>query len=113
MPPAVLTLECAKKIYELLGEYKTLQRVSPNDDCGSCYEGDAHKPSGKCIPSPDFAETIRLLPHIGEAKKDSVDGNGWIYRSEVYAGILAEKFTLAPTPEQGMIEISEYILKII
>ena len=99
-----LSLECSKKLYTLLGEYETEQRISPENTCGSCYENESHIPFGQCIPNPNFAETIRLVNQI--ASKSDLDPHDLFEK-------LGALYMLAPTPEEGMERVSEYLMKLL
>ena len=107
-----LSLECSKKLYALLGDtYETERRISPENTCGSCYENESHIPFGQCIPNPNFAETIRLLPKIGEKK-----GWGTLHihgHTSTIANDVMMDYMLAPTPEEGMERLSEYLMKLL
>lgn len=114
-----LSLECSKKLYALLGEYETEQRWSVKIAClrgvlpeayliprGSVMTADKYS-----IPAPNFAETIRLLPKIGEKK-----GWGTLHihgHTSTIANDVMMDYMLAPTPEEGMERLSEYLMKLL
>lgn len=109
-----LNLEASKKVYELLGDtYKTRDSFSEKEE-PDCLCGDHVEPGYKLIPKPNFSELIRLLPKIGEKK-------GWLKATfcmgDVSARTVGEDLTWlymnAPTEEQGMEEVSKYLLKVL
>lgn len=127
MPPAVLTLECAKKIREVLGEtyetgndwvehYNYEQPTRKGTLVWDVYPRDETDKVDYIVPAPDFAETIRLMPKLDEKVHwgfyNEYMGDEELMRDR-HVKQMAIIYMLAPTPEQGMIEISEYILKII
>lgn len=99
--PSTLSLSCSKKLYELLGEtYETEKHHS-------VWRGETvlDIETGS-IPAPSFSETIRLLPKIGE--KAGLDGYG-----KESIETVSEKcmllFQEAPTEEEGMKQVSDYL----
>lgn len=111
-----LSLSCSRKIYELLGDtYTTEHRwhkrgvsFSPVP-YGWTIPDDAQTRTVELYdyPAPSFSETIRLLPKIAEKKKL----NEHIFRSHVIS--IVGSFMLAPTEEEGMAKVSEYLESLI
>lgn len=130
-----LNLEASKKVYELLGDtYETeffwdkwcehIYPCVPSDhklkvhsEADFTKDGSElyfYEPSDDAISAPNFSELIRLLPKIGEKKgwsEDVWDSNRINLRRMSH--ILAEIYMLAPTEEQGMEEVSKYLLKVL
>lgn len=107
--PSTLSLSCSKKLYELLGEtYET-------EEAGHKWGNKADLSSAhnckrrKCLPLPTFAETIRLLPMIGEKAgfpySKGPEANLFIH----YITAVAELYMSAPTEEEGMEQVSNYL----
>lgn len=102
-----LDRDVAEAIYKLLGDtYETAAWHETPDD------RDPHRPHER-IPLPSFSETIRLLPKIGERK-------GWYGRTGEDALMIwnivsdcAHRYVAAPSPDQGMKEVSNYLRKIL
>jgi len=99
-----LDRDVADKIFELVGEYSTEAR--------SGWEGFNSFEHDR-VPMPNFGETIRILPNIGEKKgweRDEVTNKISMRR---VSHILAEIYMLAPSAEEGMTNVSEYLRKIL
>lgn len=115
----VISLEASKKLYELLGDtYETrFKWYHPWLTTGV----PEIRLSGKVpkiinylfgdVPAPVFSELLRLLPKIGEAK-------GWEYEEgclgqeiQLLCECISEIWMLAPTEEEGISEVGEYLLK--
>jgi len=108
-----LDRDVAEAIYELLGDTYETERYwySPAIGMPITWKLLTHKPNpinASWYPAPDFSETIRLLPKIGEKK-------GWdegrVLQPEMYKMVWAYAFV--PTEEQGMKQVSEYLRKIL
>lgn len=112
-----LDRDVAEAIYKLLGHtYETEKSwcIAKDGDFGcyepldiSSYEDEYLSNYKEVIPALDFSETIRILPKIGEKKEWSENGL-WGTADD-----LARDYMLAPTPEQGMKEVSNYLRKIL
>lgn len=128
-----LNLEASKKVYELLGDtYETeffwdkwcehIYPCMPSDhklkvhsEADFTKDGSElyfYEPSDDAISAPNFSELIRLLPKIGEKKGWSVI-DGYPTEALAKAQLMTEMYMLAPTEEQGMEEVSKYLLKIL
>jgi len=100
-----LSLEASKKVYEIVGEYETLDMEK--------VDGDVF-PDKEWIPRPNFAELIRVLPKIGEKK-------GWpethFCKGEISACSVTEDiactYMLASTEPEGMKAVEEYLLNLL
>lgn len=66
-----------------------------------------------CIYRPNFEQTIRLLPLIGEMEewKHGCWEHGRVTR--MHAGRLTTMYMLAKTEEAGIEKVSQYLLKIL
>jgi len=122
-----LSLEASKKIFDLIGDYETEQSYSEREeeDCTCGYHGE---PGYTLTPRPNLGEALRLLPKIGEKKgwvpyhaavlsKAQKEARGvwhptieWV---EVKVRHCADLYAAAPSPEEGMKEVSKYLLSII
>jgi len=106
----------AEKVYEIVGEYETENEYRcltldvfrlmrrKKKYTGSCLA---------CFPAPNFGETTRLLTKIGERKgweRDEVTNKISMRR---VSHVLAEIYMLAPSAEEGMTNVSEYLRKIL
>jgi hypothetical protein len=109
--PSTLSLSCSKKLYELLGEtYQTKGYWVPGLDMDgpvptptfevhSKYYGAAKQR----FPAPSFSETIRLLPKIAKKK-------GWAdYECPLFFQDVGTIYMSAPTEEEGMKRVSDYL----
>jgi hypothetical protein len=97
-----LSLECSKKIYDLIGEYETEQTYSEREE-PDCLCGNHDDPGYILIPKPNFAELIRLIPKIGKKK-------GW---KEPYfrAYLMTDKYMETLSEREGMQKVEEYFLR--
>ena len=117
-----LDLETSKLIYKTIGDFDTEKTWY---DCGSniwnCGDWAEAMNNGKdyaqstapgygikTIPAPSLGETIRILPKIGEERGWD---NGW-YRV-MDAVNLACIYISAPSPEEGMKQVGEYLTKLL
>lgn len=118
MTLSVLPLETSRLIYELVGEYECERYwvVYRSAVTGSPRLIWAKPRNGRQsdsknylvrIPAPNFAETIRVLPRIGE-KKGWSDLDQGIYRDDI-AMLYAE----APIEPEGMDDVNSYLLKLL
>lgn len=106
MTNPTLDRDVAEKIVKLVSTYET--RVT-----GSYFIHDMgiDEPDELLLPMPDFGEVIRILPKI--------DAAIWRYRPTgyplltFYSAELVRLYMLAPTPEQGMKDVSDYIRKLL
>lgn len=116
MKTAYLDRDVAEKIYELVGEHETENEY--RHLTFDIYQLIRRKKkytgiSLGCFPAPDFSETIRILPNIGGKKgweRDEVTNKISMRR---VSHILAEIYMLAPTAEEGMKNVSDYLRRII
>lgn len=107
--PSTLSLSCSKKLYELLGEkFNTEQHwaeVTDSDGETAKYSVvDYYNCSDvNCVPASSFSETIRLLPKIAERKewKD--------YECPLFFQDVGTIYMSAPTEEEGMKRVSDYL----
>ena len=112
-----LDRDVAEAIYKLVGEYETEWILdSAPCDVPACNCPDTHSmkvrlddvfPHPGFIPLPSFSETIRIIPRIAEKLEWSENGL-WGTADD-----LARDYMLAPSPEQGMKEVSNYLRKIL
>lgn len=114
-----LNLEASKKVYELLGDTYETENEWKRTKSYPFHVNRKEWRSAKetrleSFNTPTFPELIRLLPKIGEKK-------GWLKTTfcmgDVSARTVGEDLTWlymnAPTEEQGMEEVSKYLLKVL
>jgi hypothetical protein len=115
--PSTLGLSCSKKLYELLGEtYETEMHwkchhffkpfLTENRESDQDWEGQRNEPESerfRYIQAPSFSETIRLLPKIAKRK-------GWKdYECPLFFQDVGAIYMSAPTEEEGMKQVSDYL----
>jgi len=120
--PATLSLSCSKKIYELLGEtYETENKWFKRDAAVATSDYwipplnwttpedmKETKSEPYKYPAPTFSETIRLLPrlikHMPTHERMPLDAE-----ISTHSGIILHNFMHAPTEEEGMKHVSDYL----
>lgn len=110
---STLSLSCSKKLYELLGDtYETgskhcRERIKSvwhpwftSNGTWPVNHNDLEQ-----VPAPSFSETIRLLPRIGRLQGWTV----WENPTPVSLQALVMNYMYAPTEEEGMEQVSNYL----
>jgi len=133
--PSTLSLETSRKLEKLIGKVETeltYERITDRDS-GEWLSWEIlrtpfsdevckhFKLKHEQHPAPSFSELIRLLPLIGEKKEWAVYRITFSKGREqtdigdagLYAGELANMFMSAPTPEDWMRQVDEYLIKIL
>lgn len=113
-----LDRDVAEAIYKIVGEYETAQRWAFKLACLRGELRDAYlidrgtviTADKVSIPAPDFGETIRIIVQIDKKRDGSYDEEDWL--TMVYC-VITQKYMFAPSPEQGMAEVSNYLRKIL
>lgn len=97
-----LSLEASKKVFEIVGEYETEE-----------FTEEVREPWVVCIPRPNFAELIRVLPKIGEKKKWNA---GWGRSGTCLIDVLYNVSIIymnAPRESEGMAAVETYLMKLL
>jgi hypothetical protein len=106
MNHSTLDRDVAEAIYKLLGWLDVAKHYGKHRGGYKAHSTDPMSHSCRrngCIPLPDFSETIRLIPRIAEKLEWSENGL-WGTADD-----LARGYMLAPSPDQGMKEVSNYL----
>lgn len=119
MNHSTLDRDVAEAIYKLLGWLDVAKHYGKHRGGYKAHSTDPMSHSCRrngCIPLPDFSETIRLLPKIGEKKgwgmNNEYQGDEEPMR-EYYAKELSIIYMDAPSPFEGMAQVSAYLRKIL
>lgn len=117
-----LSLETSKKIYELVGEYETEKSWTKHFRINDALCTAVHIPEGRfnllkagyeVTPAPTFSELIRILPKIGEKKGYKMDVFSSGLNTFKLASDLTDMYMDAPTEEEGMEAVEEYLKKLL
>lgn len=91
-----LSLEASKKVFEIVGEYETEE-----------FTEEVREPWVVCIPRPNFAELIRVLPKIAKVK-------GWAdYECPLFFQDIGALYMSGKTEQEGMAAVEKYLMELL